>query len=217
MKDTKIMAPKGELMLAMALSFLFALSSCGGDARLAYITIPEAATIPDRKMIVVPHIFQDDGKSCATTSVAMAVSHYLGMQERPLDKEEVWKISGTNEKAVSSWGNDMTGLRRIVAHYGLKGEYRNRMNLKQLEYLLSRDILVAINVKAEDSGNATHMVLAVGYDNERNALFVNDPANPHGETVEFPISWLDRRWQAWLSDPPGMSKQSGFIIYPKGY
>ena len=61
----------------------------------------------------VPYIPQNDTKSCATTSVAMAISFYEQLQDVPLDKELVWKISGIDEAIISRAGNDMKGLEAV--------------------------------------------------------------------------------------------------------
>ena len=45
----------------------------------------------------VVYIPQNDKKSCATTSCAMAISYFEKLKNKPLDKETVWEISGTDE------------------------------------------------------------------------------------------------------------------------
>ncbi len=69
----------------------------------------------------VPHIPQNDTYSCATTSLAMAISHFEG---HLLDKDTAWKISGTEKQDVWKYGNDMAGLKKIAIHYGYKSAFR---------------------------------------------------------------------------------------------
>jgi len=79
--------------------------------------------------------FKNDDYSCATTSLAMAIT-YLENLDKPLDKEFVWKISGTDQKDVHKYGNDMEGLKRIANHFGYKSEFLEYMNISDIEHLL---------------------------------------------------------------------------------
>ena len=47
----------------------------------------------------VPHILQNDDYSCATTSLALAITYFENL-DKSLDEEFVWKISGTDQKDV---------------------------------------------------------------------------------------------------------------------
>ena len=80
----------------------------------------------------VVYIPQNDHKSCATTSVAMVISYYEKL-DRPLDKETVWQISGTDENVVYQYGNDMDGLKRIADHYGYESEYIENMQIEDID------------------------------------------------------------------------------------
>lgn len=166
--------------------------------------------IPNQVKINVVHIPQDDHKSCATTALAMAISHYEGFDKRPLDKEMIWKMSETDENDVLNYGNDMNGLERISKHYGYKSKYAENLNFYDLEFLLSKGILVVVNIKAKKTGSATHAVLLTGYDRIKKAFYINDPAK--ADNNEMSYADLDSRWSANLSYPAGMSTRSGFII-----
>lgn len=157
----------------------------------------------------VAHISQNDMKSCATTSVAMAISYYEGLKI-PLDKETVWKISGTEETCVYQYGNDMEGLKRIADFYGYQSEYVENMDISEIEDLLSKGILVMLNV---ENANFTHAILAIGYDHHQKRLFINDPADRQNTAIKY--SDLETHWSAHLSSPRGKSFRSGFLIYPK--
>ena len=163
----------------------------------------------------VVHISQNDHNSCATTAAAMIVSHYEGLDKKPLDKEAAWNISGTKEKAVLTYGNDMDGLKRIATHYGYKSEYVEQLTVYDLEYLLSQGIFIIINVKAKKTGLATHALLVTGYNKRKKRFFINNPANKNNNNLNY--SDLNACWAANLSTPRGMSYRSGFIIYPKTY
>ena len=101
---------KKVLCSIVALFLLSTMMSCGC----------KAVDTPIRVKWDVVYIPQNDMKSCATTSVAMAISYYERLNDHPLDKETVWNISGTDENTVYKYGNDMEGLKRIADYYGYK-------------------------------------------------------------------------------------------------
>ena len=169
-------------------------------------------SIPAEVMIKVPHIFENDGYSCATTSLAMALSYFDNRWKCPIDKNTAWILSGSNKNRVISTGNDMDGLKRLANHFGYFGEYEDKMSIRKLELLLSKNILVIINIRAFETGKKTHALLAEGYSNVKKVLFVADPSNL---TTKISFSDLKKRWSAFLSEPYGMSHRSGFLVYPK--
>ena len=157
---------------------------------------------------VVPYISQDDNKSCAPTSLAMAISYFENLH---LDKEKIWKISETDENDVYQYGNDMDGLKRIADHYGYTNEFRDHMTISNLEHLLDKGALILINIRA--GSNGYHAVLVTGYDSDQQMLNILDPAISTNRTLTY--SNLHSLWIAHLSTPLGLFHQSGFIIYPK--
>lgn len=173
----------------------------------------QQATIPERVRFKVAYIPQNDSKSCATTSVAMAISYYKHLKDKPLDKETVWQISNSDENMIYRYGNDMKGLERIVKYYGYRGKYVDYMKLGDLEGMLAKGILVVLNIKVQADSSATHAVLVTGYDKSKKILYINDPAHSGNKSIKY--SDLKARWAAHLSFPRGMSYRSGFIIYPK--
>lgn len=141
----------------------------------------------------------------------MAISHFEG---RLLDKETVWKISGTDEQAIYRYGNDMDGLKKITSHYGYQGEFKDQLTIRDLERLLTQKALIVINIRANpDETSSSHAVLVAGFDKDLEMLYINDPAD-HQKT-SIPYSDLLSHWSAYLSSPPGLFEKSGFIIYPK--
>lgn len=161
--------------------------------------------------MAVPFIGQYDDYSCATTSVAMAISHFRP-GEPLLDKDQVWDLSGTAKFTVLREGNDMAGLERIAKHYGFKSEYLASTNIPTLEYLLSKGALVVLNIQRSRTGRGSHALLATGYDKTKRTIFVNDPA---GRESAFGYDELNARWSANLSEPRGPSTKSVFVIYPE--
>ncbi len=142
----------------------------------------------------------------------MVISYFEGRNNDPLDKEEVWKISGTSELVVHTVGNDMAGLSQIAKHYGYRSEYAQGVTLEQLEYLLSKGIPVMVNIRPDPMKSATHALLIVGYDRNSRLFYLNDPS------LVFNVMTFDAfeaRWFAYLSSPLGMSRRSVFIVYPK--
>jgi uncharacterized protein YvpB len=191
---------------------------CINSKCFAYEKAPKSQTehltnFPKAMKLNVVYIPQNDTKSCATTSVAMAISYYEGFNDAPLDKEAVWKISGTDENTVHKIGNDMEGLKRVADYYGYQSEYVELMKITDIELLLSKGIPVMLNIQANKTGPATHALLVIGYDKSKNVFFINDPANRQNKELEY--SDLETRWSAFLSSPKGKSYRSGFIIYPK--
>ena len=182
---------------------------------LVGINIPKPGQIllPQQIKLDVVHIPKNDNYSCATTAVAMAISYYEG---KLLDKEIVWKISGCSKKALWTYGNDMIGLKRVATHYGYQSEYAENLTFHDLQFLLSKGILVVLNIKYRKTGTETHAVLATGYDNSKKVFFINDSAK---QKAGGEISHADLiiRWSACLSAPMGPSTRSGFIIYPKNF
>lgn len=177
--------------------------------------------IPDKVKFDVVHINQNDKKSCATTSVAMAISYYENLNDNPLNKETVWKISGSNEYITCTYGADMNGLKRITDYYGYKGKFAENMNITDIENLLSQGILIMLNIREIKNdffdrplNFPSHAVLVVGYDKNKKILYINDPANKQNKVLSYYD--LENRWSAHLSSPKYMLfHNSGFIIYPK--
>ena len=185
-------------------------------ARILNTCFPETnyestgVTSNSRVKFDVPHIPQNDTYSCATTSLAMAISHFEG---HLLDKDTAWKISGTEKQAVFQYGNDMDGLKRLATHYGYRSEFKDMMTIRNLEDLLSQQALIVINVRANPDEPASHSVLVKGFDRDLETFYINDPADP--QKTSIPYSDLLTHWSAYLSSPQGLSNRSGFIVYPK--
>lgn len=193
---------------------LFIIVGCVHKSSFVGIDIAEK-NIPNRVKLNVVYIPQNDKKSCATTSIAMAISYYENLNDKPLDQETVWKISGTDENTVYKYGNDMKGLKNIADHYGYKSEYAEHMKITDIQHLLSKGILVMLNIKFKMKDSATHAVLVIGYDKNKKIFYINDPANRQIKVLEY--SDLETRWSAYLSSPRGQSHRSGFIVYPKNH
>jgi hypothetical protein len=148
----------------LSLGLCILLTACAHNG-IRVIEIPEKAliSIPESISHAVPLIPQFDNYSCATTSAAMAIS-FLGKTATPLNKNDVWALSGTEIETVLRYGNDMSGLKKIADHYGYKSEYANNIDIPKLEYLLSIGAMPILNIKQNDngSGGGSHAVLAIG-------------------------------------------------------
>jgi dienelactone hydrolase/predicted double-glycine peptidase len=161
---------------------------------------------------LVPYIAQNDDYSCATTSLAMAISYFENL-DKPLDKDIVWKILGSDKNDIHQYGNDMDGLKRIADHYGFKSEFKDNMEIFDIEKLLSQKSLVVLNISVSNNSSAIHALLVTGYDKNKKIFYVNDPANKQNKEMKY--SDLQDRWKAHLYSLRGNSFHSGFIIYPK--
>jgi hypothetical protein len=200
-----------------ALVILITQLGCDKKNTTDEITVPDSkeSELPDSVYINVVQIPQNDNYSCATTSVAMAISHFEGLDSTPLDQDSIFVLSGADSTILRTQGNDMNALERITNHYGYQSTYTENMTDYNLELLLSKGILVVINFRPNVSANNTHAVLVIGYDKSLKTFYVNDPAKKYPGTL-FSYSDLEQSWTAWLSSPRGLSNHSGFIIYPKG-
>jgi Peptidase_C39 like family len=194
---------KRTVLLSSAL-LLLTLVGCGGGSS----ETSDASSGTVKHSVV--NIYQNNDYTCATTSAAMAIS-YFDKLAVPISNDVAWTLSGSSIDAIRSTGNDMDGLKRLADHYRYKSEYVNNMSTDMLEGLLAANALVVLNIKAGDTGNATHAVLATGYNKSARKIYVNDPA---GRLTEFDYSYLESRWSAFLTSPYGMSNRSGFVIYP---
>ena len=67
--------------------------SCSNFAKIKGIDPSEipSGVIPKIYKNEVAYIPQNDSKSCATTSIAMALSYLENRNDDPFDKEEIWK------------------------------------------------------------------------------------------------------------------------------
>jgi ABC-type bacteriocin/lantibiotic exporter with double-glycine peptidase domain len=174
------------------------------------IDAADLESIPDSIRHDVPFIAQNDNYSCATTSLAMAISYYED-GTTAIDKDSAWQISGIDRETVRKMGNDMAGLERLATHFGYESEYGNRLSISTLEFLLSQNALIVLNIRASRTGRQTHAVLATGYNRTRETLYINDPGD---SPKEMSYADLEARWSAYLSNPRGMSRRSGFVVYP---
>ena len=170
----------------------------------------------DTVRLNVHYISQKDMKSCGIVSVAMAISYYENLNDNPLDVETLWEISGSDEDIVCQYGNDVEGLRNVANHYGYESEYREHMEISDIEDFLSKGILVILDIKNK-KGPRYHVLLVVGYDKNKKILYINDPTDRQNKVLEY--SDLESRWSAYLSSRTGSHTREfhrgGFIIYPK--
>ena len=167
------------------------------------------------KKLDVIHIAQNDDYSCATTSLAMVISYF---EEKPLDKNEVWKISGSNIFDVMNYGNDMEGLKRATEYYGYISKFKENLSIADLEKYISNGIPIVINILQPNMASATHAVLVVGFDRDKKILYINAPAKSViGKSISYKA--LDNLWSANIKKHDGtgyeIAYRSGFIVYPK--
>jgi hypothetical protein len=191
------------------LFLLFA--SCTFDTELRGVQLNYGKELPQHLRYEVPYIPQNDTYSCGTTSLSMAISYYLGRSEDPLDKDEAWEISQTDIDFTHKFGFDLKSFKRLVEHFNCRGEMVNELGLDRLKRVLAEGYLVVLFIQPDPENASTHAILAVGYNEQQEIIFIKDPStnqkyiwNPH----------LLERWKAWIGKPAGMSQQAGYIIYP---
>ncbi len=166
---------------------------------------------PDEVINNVVLIKQNDNYSCATTSVAMIISEYEGLHDTPLNKDEVWSLSGSNIGTIRTRGNDLYGLKRICDTFGYNYEFIQDLTTKEVEYLLSQGIFLVAFVRINDT--STHAIVLTGYNKKTKLFYVNDPA---GAKTQIPFSVMDVHWNAMLSHPRILTHRGALVIFPKG-
>lgn len=162
--------------------------------------------------IPVPHIGQKDSYSCGTTAIAMALSYYEKSPDGPIDKDVAWALAGSDIAFARTYGHDIGGFDRLVAHYGYRGELVDGLGLAPLKALLSNGILAVLLIQPEPGRQNTHAVLAIGYDDATETLLVDDPAEVkrfygYGELKDY--------WKAFVPNPSRSTKEAAYILYPR--
>lgn len=172
----------------------------------------EDLILPINHYIEVPHLSQNDTYSCGTTSVAMAVSYHLNRFDEPLDKDQIWEISGNDIDIIHNQGHDTSGYINIVNYFDLNGKFINNLGLHRLKFLISNDLPVVIFIRPDVDQNNTHALLVNGYDDKLNIIYVEDPSN---QVTYYSYCDLIDRWDAWLFRPRIHSLQAAYVVYPK--
>jgi len=200
-----------RVLIALTLNSIVMFTGCMTN-KIVGMEIKPNLVLPEKYSMAVPHISQNDNYSCATTSVAMALSSYQSLFIRPLDKEESWIISKSNKFQIRTFGNDARALIRLIQYYGFSGEAVNHIGIYNLKYLLSKGILVVLFIRPNPNKFETHAVLAIGYSDSEQKIFIEDPSNYFSD---FSYKDINYYWNAFLSNPIGMTEQAGLIIYPE--
>ena len=160
----------------------------------------------------VVFIPQNDNKSCATTSVAMALSYFENRNSNPFNKDAIWQLSNSNEKLVRTIGNDIYGLINICDYYGYSYSLVQNISYDQLDHALANKILMVMFIKKNIAGTQSHAVLITGYDKDKNVLYINDPAR--GKITKY-FDEASVYWRTWIGKPLMKTNRAGFYIYPK--
>ncbi len=154
-------------------------------------------------------IKQNDDYSCATTSLAMIISEYQGLHNKPLDKNIVWKDSESSIDTVKTSGNDVEGLCRICNKYGFRYEFLQNVTNQEVEYLLSKHIYMVAFIRI--NAKVTHAVVIAGYDRTIKHFYIN---NTNGLKGSISYSDFDKCWNALLSHPRIASSRSVLVVFP---
>lgn len=187
---------------------LFVLTGCAGIKELP---LPEnyKNNLPKAVMIDVPLINQHDNYSCATTSLAMVMSHY---DKKNYFKSEVWGNSGASiYEATKVCGNDMYALMKAAKYYGFKKyEFVSPLKIEELKYLLSQNIPVVVNIKTTRCTTCYHAIVITGYDEEN--VYINDPSG--GYRTDMKLDKFVSIWKAHLCTPrKDIFTKSAFVLY----
>jgi ABC-type bacteriocin/lantibiotic exporter with double-glycine peptidase domain len=192
---------------------LLSLSACN---TLTGIKVPEniAEQVPPSFQNKVPLIAQNDGYSCATTSLAMVMSFH---DKKKYDKSEVWDKSGSSIYDVKNvCGNDMGGLKNAAKWAGFEHyEFKQSSSPDELRYLVSNGLPVIINIR-NFTRPSYHAVVVTGY--KDGEFVINDPAGWGGESYTVSEKKLEHHWYANLCSPRAKEvSRSIFVVYPKGW
>ena len=84
------------------------------------------------------------------------------------------------------------------------------MTVDYLEYSISQNDPVIVNIRPDPKSYNTHAMLAVGYDRTQNVLYFRHPSNCFRS---LKVEEFLKRWKTDLARPRGMSCQSGFVVF----
>lgn len=192
---------------------LFALLGCSQKESSTFLlTKRNTAQTPDEVVNNVVLIKQNDNYSCATTSVAMIISEYEGLHDKPLNKDDVWNLSGSSISTIRTLGNDLDGLRKICTRYGYKYEFIQDLKNEEVEYLLSKGVFLVAFIRVNDTN--THAIVLTGYSKKARLFYVNDPA---GGKTQIPYPIMDIYWNALLSHPRIATHRGALVVFPKEF
>lgn len=135
-------------------------------------------------------------------------------QGRAVDPHEVWEHSGSQAQEIAVYGNDMEALAMAARFYGFRTQFCEAMTVDFLESQLARRNLVILNIKAFPTGDATHAVLAVGFDKTEKRIYIQDPSGKQTSPASFTYAELEARWTAFLANPRRLSQHGGLIVFP---
>ncbi len=197
---------KTDVIISIIIMLLVEFASCyKNQNNLEY----DKNHIPDKYLINMDRIKQNDNYSCATTSVAMIISYYKQLSE-PLNKDYIWELSKTDKERVLRYGNDIMGLNRICDYYDYNYEFKQNMSFDDLHYFISKNIPVVIFINFDRKH--THATVVNGYDSDKKVFYIIDPSV---EDEVMPEAFLEKHWSALLSNPKTESHRAGYLIFKK--
>ena len=189
---------------------LFMLFGCSGTNKdiISFRNI-NTNKIPKQTINEVVLINQNDNYSCATTSLAMILSEYQGLHDKPLNKDIVWNDSESSISTIRTLGNDVEGLYKICKKYGFRYEFIQHLTNQEVEYLLSKHIYMVAFIRINE--NQTHAITVTGYDRTNKHFYIN---NTNGQKGSISYSDFDKCWNALLSHPRIVSERGALIVFP---
>lgn len=169
----------------------------------------EINKLPNEVNIPVQIILKDDSYSCATTSVAMAIS-YLNQNNQLLDKDAVWNISGSSIDIATKRGFELEGLITIAVHYNYQYDFYENLLFNEMEYLLSNGALIVIFIRVDR--RKIHAVLVKGFNRDSKIFYINDSSE---YITELSYDFLNKNWNTDFADLHRIVNRAGFVLYPK--
>ncbi|WP_029894595.1 C39 family peptidase [Desulfohalovibrio reitneri] len=153
----------------------------------------DEAGMPSSLALQVPLILSRDNYSSATTSLAMALSYRLG---KKLDKEDVWKASGTTFLQVIKAGcQDAAGLRRAAGqwNYGDRSSFRTGLTTAGLKGYLNQAVPPVVLLRDPDSVEERYKgVIVSGYDETGFTILDPERGEYHLDYQRFTSLWRSR-------------------------
>ncbi len=197
--------------LIVIISVISFCSSCTSDkSKRELAALEDIQKIPEEVNYPVKIIPQNDNYSCGTTSVAMAISYFENPTINTINKDYVWKISGSSIDIARKKGFELKGFENIVTEYNYKYDFYENITFDELEYLLANNALVVIFIRMDKQ--SIHAVLVKGYNRKEQIFYVNDPSE-YIQTLTY--EFLNTNWNAEFADLHKRTNRSGFVIYPK--
>ena len=155
-----------------------------------------------RKKIEVPYISQlSGGGYCGVGALHMIVNFYgVNILQRELLKQF------KNYKKIKEEGAALSEISIVARKLGFSAREFNGLHLDDLIAHINEDLPIIANCKCHWNAKTHHCYVAKGYDDEKEIIYVNDPA--HFNKKFFHFKTFNKLWD-------GDSFSNSLLVKPK--